>query len=71
MIVLTAHADELDRVRVFERGGDDVVSKPFSDPELRGRIRVLLRRAHESSAAGQIPLRRSLDKVVACTVPGR
>jgi DNA-binding response OmpR family regulator len=33
-------------VRVFDRGGDDVVSKPFSYPELRGRIRALLRRAY-------------------------
>jgi DNA-binding response OmpR family regulator len=31
----------------FDRGGDDVVAKPFSYPELRGRIRVLLRRAHQ------------------------
>ena len=34
MIVLTARADELTRVRVFDRGGDDVVAKPFSYPEL-------------------------------------
>jgi DNA-binding response OmpR family regulator len=45
MIVLTARAHELDRVRVFDHGGDDVVHKPFSYPELRGRIRALLRRA--------------------------
>ena len=51
MIVLTARADELARVRVFERGGDDVVAKPFSYPELRGRIRALLRRAHERPPA--------------------
>ena len=47
LIVLTARADELARVRVFDRGGDDVVAKPFSYPELRGRIRALLRRAYE------------------------
>ena len=47
MIVLTARADELTRVRVLDRGGDDVVAKPFSYPELRGRIRALLRRACE------------------------
>ena len=47
MIVLTARADELARVRVFERGGDDVLAKPFSHPELRGRIRALLRQAHQ------------------------
>jgi DNA-binding response OmpR family regulator len=47
IIVLTARADELARVRVFDRGGDDVVSKPFSYPELRGRVRALLRRSYE------------------------
>ena len=47
MIVLTAGGGELERVRVFDRGGDDVVAKPFSYPELRGRIRALLRRACE------------------------
>jgi DNA-binding response OmpR family regulator len=47
IVVLTARADELARVRVFDRGGDDVVCKPFSYPELRGRIRALLRRAYE------------------------
>ena len=35
LIVLTARTDELARVRVFDRGGDDVVAKPFSYPELR------------------------------------
>lgn len=47
MIVLTSRANELERVRVFDRGGDDIVQKSFSYPELRGRIRVLLRRAYE------------------------
>ena len=51
MIVLTSRADELARVRVFDRGGDDVLAKPFSYPELRGRIRALLRRAHERPPA--------------------
>jgi DNA-binding response OmpR family regulator len=51
MIVLTATGGELERVRVFERGGDDVVAKPFSYPELRGRIRALLRRACEPRPA--------------------
>jgi DNA-binding response OmpR family regulator len=50
MIVLSARADELERVRVFDRGGDDVLAKPFSYPELRGRIRALLRRTHERHA---------------------
>jgi DNA-binding response OmpR family regulator len=45
MIVLSADADRLHRIRVLERGGDDVVAKPFSYPELRARIGALLRRS--------------------------
>ena len=59
MIVLTARADELTRVRVFDRGGDDVVAKPFSYPELRGRIRALLRRAHQPRPRTGQPRRRA------------
>jgi DNA-binding response OmpR family regulator len=45
LIVLTARADELSRVRYFDRGSDDVVTKPFSYPELRARIGAVLRRS--------------------------
>jgi DNA-binding response OmpR family regulator len=54
LIVLTARADELSRVRYFDRGGDDVVTKPFSYAELRARIRALLHRAHRRPAAGRL-----------------
>ncbi|MGP0048834.1 MAG: response regulator transcription factor [Solirubrobacteraceae bacterium] len=37
LIVLTNRCDELHRVRVLERGGDDIIAKPFSYPELRAR----------------------------------
>ena len=68
MIVLSGRADELERVRVFDRGGDDVVTKPFSYPELRGRIRVLLRRVYERSPAevsrvGSLTISRSAREV--------
>src|SRR3954469_13197625 len=45
MIVLSGRADEVDRVRGFERGADDYVPKPFSYSELRLRVNALLRRA--------------------------
>ena len=48
LLVLSDRSDALSRVRVFERGGDDVVAKPFSYPELRGRIGALLRRSHRT-----------------------
>jgi DNA-binding response OmpR family regulator len=45
MIVLSARVDELHRIRVLDRGGDDVLAKPFSYPELRARIAAVPRRA--------------------------
>jgi len=54
LIVLTARADELARVRYFDHGSDDVISKPFSYPELRARVRALLRRACERPASARL-----------------
>jgi DNA-binding response OmpR family regulator len=51
LIVLTARVDELHRIRLLDRGGDDVLAKPFSYPELRARIAALLRRAQARRAA--------------------
>ena len=44
ILVLTARADELDRVLGLELGADDYVVKPFGPRELVARIRALLRR---------------------------
>ncbi|MEA2321650.1 MAG: two-component system, OmpR family, response regulator [Solirubrobacteraceae bacterium] len=54
VLLLTGRAGELDRVRGFERGADDYVCKPFSYPELRGRVRALLRRSGQREGAGRI-----------------
>lgn len=54
VIALSAEASELHRVRLLERGGDDVVAKPFSYLELRGRIGALLRRTHGSRGDGMV-----------------
>jgi DNA-binding response OmpR family regulator len=53
LIVLSRHADRLQRIRVLERGGDDIVRKPFAYPELRARIAALLRRS-EMRRAGRL-----------------
>jgi len=53
-IVLSGRAGELDRVRGFDRGCDDYVAKPFSYPELRGRVAALLRRANHRQALGRM-----------------
>ncbi len=45
LLMLTARAEELDRVVGLELGADDYMSKPFSPRELVARVRALLRRA--------------------------
>lgn len=45
IIMLTARADETDRVIGLELGADDYVPKPFSPRELTARIRAVLRRS--------------------------
>lgn len=44
VIMLTARADEADRVLGLELGADDYITKPFSPRELIARIRTVLRR---------------------------
>ncbi len=45
IIILTARAEEADKVLGLELGADDYVTKPFSVRELLARVRALLRRA--------------------------
>lgn len=47
VLVLSGRAAEVDRLRAFEHGADDFLAKPYSYPELRARIRALLRRTDE------------------------
>lgn len=60
IIMLTARADEHDKVSGLKSGADDYVTKPFSPNELVARIEAVLRRsktnATESMVAGMIEL---------------
>jgi DNA-binding response OmpR family regulator len=51
IIMLTARAEETDRVTGLELGADDYVTKPFSPKELVARVHALLRRAQRSAPA--------------------
>jgi len=44
IIMLTAKAEEEDKVKGLESGADDYVTKPFSPAELMARVKTLLRR---------------------------
>jgi len=49
IIMLTARADERDKVSGLEGGADDYITKPFSPRELVARIKAVLRRAGNST----------------------
>ena len=59
ILMLTAKAEEIDRIVGLEFGADDYVTKPFSPREVVLRIRAILRRAEtpsESLRAGPISI---------------
>lgn len=53
VIIVSARADEVDRVLGLEMGADDYIVKPFSLKELAARARVALRRAEGPGQAAQ------------------
>ena len=51
ILFLTAKSLEDDRLKGFEIGGDDYITKPFSIKELTYRVKVFLRRKTESAVS--------------------
>jgi len=49
IIMLTAKADEVDKIIGLEIGADDYITKPFSVKELVARVRTVLRRTQEGA----------------------
>ena len=67
IIMLTARAEEAERIEGLELGADDYVTKPFSPRELTARVAALLRRTQRPAAApGSVlrhgPLSMDLDR---------
>jgi DNA-binding response OmpR family regulator len=52
VIMLTARAEEIDRIVGLSAGADDYLVKPFSPRELVARVRALLRRPRPARVAG-------------------
>ena len=52
VIMLTARAEESDRIKGLEIGADDYMAKPFSPNELVARIRAVLRRSRRGGSGG-------------------
>lgn len=53
IIMLTARAEEIDRVLGLEMGADDYITKPFSPRELVARVKAVFRRVPETMVSGQ------------------
>lgn len=64
VILLTAMAEDTDRIVGLEMGADDYVTKPFNPRELLARVKAVIRRAHslppdrEPKAEGRIAFDR-------------
>jgi two-component system KDP operon response regulator KdpE len=57
VVVLSAHADEADKVRALDLGADDYLTKPFGVGELLARVRVAFRRVDIYGGAPARPAR--------------
>ena len=56
IIMLTARAEERDKIEALELGADDYVTKPFSPRELMARIKAVLRRHAPQSTDDAVEL---------------
>ena len=71
IVMLTAKAEQVDRIVGFELGADDYIVKPFSPREVVLRVRAVLRRADSDSVQPPSTIRIrglsiDLDKRVVC-----
>jgi two-component system cell cycle response regulator len=64
VIMLTARAEDIDRVRGLRAGADDYIAKPFQQDELEARIEAVMRRAElgRRDALTGLPNRRTFDE---------
>jgi two-component system, OmpR family, response regulator BaeR len=56
VIMITARAEEIDRLLGLELGADDYICKPFSPREVVARVKTVLRRANPETATPQFIL---------------
>lgn len=66
VLMLTARADEMDRLNGLDTGADDYLVKPFSPKELQARIRALFRRARTPAQPTEDP--RQTDELARAAV---
>src|SRR6266511_2842588 len=57
ILMLTARAEEVDKIVGLSTGADDYLTKPFSPGELVARVRALLRRPRQGATPATVPRR--------------
>jgi DNA-binding response OmpR family regulator len=71
IMMLTARADEVDKVIGLELGADDYMTKPFSLREFRSRVKAALRRASMSAGGQGGPAERTIEAGNVVIDPGK
>lgn len=64
VIMLTARAEEVDKLIGLSVGADDYLTKPFSPRELVARVRAMLRRPRTDSTTTDVQVRRFGDLTI-------
>jgi DNA-binding response OmpR family regulator len=71
IMMLTARADEVDKVIGLELGADDYMTKPFSLREFRSRVKAALRRAGMNADGEGTPADRRIEAGSIVIDPGK
>jgi DNA-binding response OmpR family regulator len=64
IIILSARAGEMDKVKCLEMGADDYITKPFGVGELLARVKSVIRRVQSSNASDNIPMFKTSELMV-------
>src|ERR671918_953867 len=56
VVMLTARGEQVDKLRGFEAGADDYLTKPFAPPELLARVAAVLRRSQQGALPSAPPI---------------
>ena len=64
VVMLTARAEEIDKLIGLSVGADDYLTKPFSPRELVARVRAMLRRPRTESTSGNVGVSRFGDLTI-------
>ena len=63
IIMVTAKAEDMDKIMGLEYGADDYITKPFNILELKARVKAIMRRITPVAKEGDVHVRRLREKI--------